>query len=284
MNDLINFIVKYSRWFFLIFYIILSCLLLFNSNPYQHHIYLTSAGAVASSVYKTTNNITSYFNLRDINEDLQLECSNLALEVIQLKNQLRTYQEKYDIDTTAKENGVQQFEFILAHVISNSIHKPHNYITINKGSKDGIKPEMGIIDQNGVVGKVNVVGEHSSRVISLLNPNLPLSCKIKDNNFGSLVWDGEDPTIAILEELPRHTIFKKGDTVVTSGFSTSFPEGIVVGEVISDPNDQNGNTLSLKVKLAADFTKLSTIRVIVNNMKEELDSLENSDYQFSKNN
>lgn len=284
MNDLISFIVKYSKWFFLIFYVILSCILLFNNNPYQHHVYLTSAGAVTSSIYKGANNVSSYFHLQDINEDLQLKCANLDLEVIKLKKQLRSYQEKYDIDSSIPYSGMPQFEFILSHVINNSINKPHNYITINKGSNDGIKPEMGVIDQNGIVGIVNVVGDNSARIISLLNLNFKLSCKIKGNkHFGSLAWDGEDPTIAILEELPRHTVFKAGDTVVTSGFSAVFPEDIMVGKIISDKNNQNDNSISLKVKLSTDFTKLSKVRVIVNNLKEELDSLESSDNQKSKN-
>ena len=245
---------------------------------------MTSAGAFTSSVYKCANNITSYFHLHDINEDLQSQCANLELEVLTLKNQIRTYQEKYNIDSTSVPKELRQYEFILAHVINNSINKPYNYITINKGLKDGIKPEMGVVDQNGVVGIVNVVGENSARIISLLNPNLRLSCKIKGNeNFGSLVWDGEDPTIALLEELPRHTVFHKGDTIVTSGFSSVFPEGIPIGTIISDKRGQNENFFTLKVKLRTDFTKLSTVRVVVNNMKEEIDSLIVNDYLNTKN-
>lgn len=267
----------------LIFYVVISCVLLFNNNPYQHHIYLTSASAVTSTVYKGANNVTSYFHLHDINEDLQLQCANLELEVLSLREKIRSYEEQYGIDSTEAPEGIRHYDFILAHVINNSISKPYNYITINKGSNDGIKPEMGIVDQNGVVGIVNLVGNNSSRVISLLNPNLRLSCKIKGNdNFGSLVWDGEDPTSAVLEELPRHTVLKKGDTVVTSGYSTVFPEGIPVGVILSDDKGQNENFFTLKVKLLTDFTKLSTVRVVKNNMKAELDSLEMSDYQEAK--
>ena len=105
-----------------IIYIIISCILLFNNNPYQHHIYMTSAGALTSSVYKGANNITSYFHLHDINEDLQSQCANLELEVLALRNQIRTYQEKYNIDSTKMPEGIRQFEFILAHVINNSIN------------------------------------------------------------------------------------------------------------------------------------------------------------------
>ncbi|MBE6317987.1 MAG: rod shape-determining protein MreC [Bacteroidales bacterium] len=278
MNDLINFIIKYSRWFIFMLYVIISCVLLFNNNPYQHHIYLTSAGTITSSIYQITSNVSSYFHLYDINEDLQRHCLNLEVENIKLKEQIRLFQEMHPNDSISYNDDTNHFDYILAHVINNSISHTHNYLTINKGSNDGIKPEMGIIDQNGVVGIVNVVGENFSRVISLLNPDLRLSCKIKGyNNFGSLVWNAEDPTIAILEELPRHTIYKQGDSIVTSGFSSVFPEGIFVGTVISEHKGHNENFFTLKVKLSADLARLSTVKVIINNMKAELDSIEYKD-------
>ena len=139
-------------------------------------------------------------------------------------------------------------------------------------------PEMGVIDQNGVVGIINVVGENSARAISLLNSNIKLSCKIKNTqNVGTLTWNGEDPSIAILEELPRYSEFKGGDTIVTTGYSSAFPSGIPVGTIMSEIGNAAGNTYALKIKLSADFTKLSTVKIVVNNMKEELDALENSE-------
>ena len=240
---------------------------------------------MSSSIYEGANNVSSYFHLHDINEDLQSQCANLELEVLALRNKIRLYEEKYNIDSTQAPEGLKHYDFILAHVINNSINKPYNYITINKGSKDGIKPEMGVVDQNGIVGIVNLVGENNSRVISLLNPKLKLSCKIKGNdNFGSLVWDKESPTEVVLEELPRHTVFKKGDTIVTSGYSAVFPEGIPIGTIATDGKGQNENFFTLKIKLFTDFTKLSTVRIVVNNMKEELDSLEVTDYQETSSN
>ena len=185
---------------------IISLTMLFNNNPYQQSIYLTSANKVSSSIYSTISNVTSYFHLRDIN--------------------------------------------------------------------DGITSEMGVIDQNGVVGIVNVVGENSARIISLLNPNLRLSCKVKGSDFfGSLVWDGKSPYYAILEEMPRHVKFETGDTIVTSGYSAVFPEGITVGVIDEQLNTGGDNFYSLRIKLLTDFTQLSTVRVIKNNMKDELNKL-----------
>ena len=257
------------------FYIVISLVLLFNNNPYQHHVYLTSAGKISSTIHEGTNNVSSYFHLRVINENLQQHTSSLELEILKLRKQIQYYEEKFDIDSSLIPSIVSQFDFIQAHVIKNSTNKSHNYITINKGIKDSIKPEMGVIDHNGVVGKIDVVGENSARIISILNPYIKLSCCIGGTkNAGSLIWDGENPEIAYLEEIPRHTIYKKGDTIVTSGYSTSFPYGIPVGTIISEQNDNDGDFQRLKIKLAADFTKLSDVRVIINHMKAELDSLE----------
>ncbi len=275
MHNLLNFLVKFSTWFIFIIYVIISCMLLFNNNPYQHHIYLTSAGKVAASVYSVTDNVTSYFHLREINEDLQHRNAILETEVISLRKTLQQYQDSVYADSMVVSPVFNNYNFIIAHVINNSISKPYNYITIEKGLKNGVKPEMGVVDQNGVVGIVNVVGENTARIISLLNPNLRLSCKIKGgDNFGSLIWDGKSPEEAILEELPRHAEYNIGDTIITSGYSAVFPEGIPVGTVIAKSRDANDNFFSLRVKLLTDFSRLSTVRIISNSLRDEILEIE----------
>lgn len=252
----------------------ISCYLLFHNNPYQQHVYLTSANAISASVYNGTSSITSYFNLRDINEDLQERNALLELEVISLRNQVNDLR-LATADSTTIPDDMQHIDFILARVISNSISSPHNYITINRGSKQGIKPEMGIVDQNGVVGTVDVVGPNASRVISLLNTNFRLSCKVKgSDSFGSLVWDGVSPYHAQLEGMPRHVQYHRGDTIVTSGYSSVFPEGIIVGIIDSDKKEATDNFISLRIKLTTDFTQLSTVRAISSELKDELDMLD----------
>ena len=282
MRNLIDFFIKNSSWFVFIFYMILSSILLFDNNPYQQSVYLTSANSVSSSVYSGISNVTSYFYLRDINEDLQRQNATLEMEVLALRNKVNEYRLQLP-DTTKSDTVPQQFDFIVGRVISNSISLQHNYITINKGTKDGIVSEMGVVDQNGVVGIVNVVGENSARIISLLNPNLRLSCKVKGSDyFGSLVWDGKSPYYAILEEMPRHVKFETGDTIVTSGYSAVFPEGIIVGRIEEQLNSGADNFFSLKIKLSTDFTQLSNVRVIKNNMKEEFDMLKEKDSENRK--
>lgn len=282
MRNLLNFFIKNSSWFIFIFYMILSSILLFKNNPYQQSIYLTSANKICSSIYNYISNVTSYFYLRDINEDLQKQNANLELEVVSLRNQLKEYEIKLT-DSIESQLQPHQYDVIVGRVISNSITNSQNYITVNKGALDGISTEMGVIDQNGVVGIVNIVGNHSSRIISLLNPNLRLSCKVKGSDFfGSLVWDGKSPYYAILEEMPRHVKFQEGDTIVTSGYSAVFPEGITVGIIDEQMNEGGDNFYSLKIKLLTDFTQLSTVRMIKNNNKDEFEQLKNNSKREDK--
>jgi rod shape-determining protein MreC len=283
VRNLLNFFIRYSAWFVFAFYVVLSCILLFQRNPFQHHVYLTSAGAVASGVYDVTNNITGYISLRDINNDLQHRTAELEAEVIALRRQNQMLKQDILQDSLRSLDSIGHFQFIIASVINNSVIRPYNYITINKGAADGIKPEMGVMDQNGVVGVVNVVSNHHARIISLLNPNFRLSCKLRGNDaFGSLVWDGKDPDEAILEELPRQVKFHKGDTIITSGYSAMFPEGIPVGTIMNSTQGADNHFNALRIKLLTDFTTLSTVKVISNLDIDDIRAAEELDESNSK--
>ena len=272
MNNLLNFFIKHSAWFIFAIYVILSLVLLFRDNPYQQSVYLTSANSLSAAVYKAFNGVTSYFHLRDINESLQERNAALEMELIELRNQMANLE--LQSPDSLHQPALNQYSFVMAQVISNSIAQPNNYITINRGYIDGIEPEMGVIDQNGVVGIVNVVGPHAARVISLLNPHMRLSCKLKNNNFyGSLVWDGKSPRMAVLEELPKHVEYHKGDTVITSGYSAVFPEGIIVGTVEGLARGMSDSFVSLRIKLTTNFSQLSSVRVITNSMKDQIEAL-----------
>ena len=274
MNELFRFIIRTSKWFVYVLLAALSCVLLFRSDPYRQYVYLTSAGRTASQVFRASNQLNSYFGLREINDDLNHRNAVLQAEVEQLKEQLRQYRERDFTDTLVVDSGIKPFRFMVANVINNSISRPFNYLTIDKGRAEGVEPELGVIDGNGVIGIVSNVGEHSARVISLLNPNFRLSCKLKRTDyFGSLVWDGQLPDEALLEELPRHTVFHTGDTIVTSGYSAVFPAGIPVGVVMDNESDRTQNFFTLRIKLLADFTTLSNVQVVANNRAEELRSL-----------
>ena len=272
MNNLLNFFVKHSAWFIFAIYVILSLVLLFKDNPYQQSVYLTSANSVSAAVYKAFNGITSYFHLRGINESLQERNAALEMELIELRGQLSEM--ALHSPDSLHQPALKQYSFVMAHVISNSIAQTNNYITIDRGHLDGVSPEMGVIDQNGVVGIVNVVGPHAARVISLLNPHMRLSCKLKGSGFfGSLVWDGKSPQLAVLEELPKHLTFHKGDTIVTSGYSAVFPEGIIVGTIEGLARDLSDSFVSLRIRLTTNFSQLSNVRVITNSMSAQIDAL-----------
>ena len=279
MNNLLQFIIKHIHWFVFLIYMVVSCILLFRSNPYQQSVYLSSANSVASTVFEGYSAVTSYFGLKSANEEMQQQNTALLLEVAQLKKQLRNYQLQIPDTTGILAKSEQEYSFVVANVISNSVSQPANFITIDRGSLDGIMPEMGVVGHDGVVGIVNVVGPHSARVISLLNPQFRLSCKVKGSDFfGSLVWDGKDAYHAVLEEMPKHVKFAKGDTIVTSGYSSVFPEGLIVGTIVEQIKDKNDNFFSLRIALSTDFTQLSTVRTIKNNRQAEIMALdENND-------
>lgn len=276
MRNLLNFLLKNSTWFVFTFYVLLGCMLLFSGTTYHQHVYLTSANTLSSSFYEASNTITGYFNLREINASLQRSNANLENEVLNLRKELASCRSQ--LSDTLRRKDSHRFSYVLGTVINNSTRHPRNYFTIDRGAGDGIKPGMGVVDHNGIVGIVNVVGPNTSRVISLLNQTQHFSVKIDKSPFvGSLSWKGNDPNVAYVEEIPRHAKYRVGDTIVTSGFSTTFPEGIPVGTILNRVRSEDDNYYTFKVRLSSDFKTLSTVRVIKDKYKQELDSLATKD-------
>ena len=281
MRNLLNFILRYSTWFVFAIYVLLSCILLTQRDEYHASVLLSSANAVTGTVYRGVVGVTGYFHLRDINRSLQESNAALENEILNLRSQLAEYQAL--VSDTAYVRDEQRFDYTLASVINNSTRHPRNYITINRGTIDGVNPGMGVVDHNGIVGIVNVAGPHTARVISILNETQHFSVKLKDTPYvGSLSWKGGDPGIAYMEEVPRHATFHIGDTVVTSGFSTTVPYGINVGTVMNRVRMTDDNFYILKIRLSSDFKTLSTVRVITDFYKAELDSLRRFDVGPSK--
>ena len=275
MRKLISFLINHSPIFVYAFYIVICFVLLFKFNPYQQSVFFSSANEMAGRFYIMTSGITGYFGLREINRDLQKQNGNLEMELIRLRDEVSRLSGDTLLIRTSADSVLSRYDFQIAQVINNSVFRTHNYITLNKGRKDGIHSEMGVIDQNGIVGIVNLVSDHYAVAISLLNPKLRLSCKVKGSNyFGSLVWDGKDPRFAVLEELPRHVKFVKGDTIVTSGYSSVFPEGLMVGTVDGFSKQRNDNFYALTVKLSADFFRLNDVRILDDRGQKERRILE----------
>ncbi|MDE6696331.1 MAG: rod shape-determining protein MreC [Muribaculaceae bacterium] len=272
MRNLLNFLIKYSTWFVFTFYVLISCILLVKTSKDHYSVYLSSANAIGGTIYSTTSEISNYFNLVSVNKSLQESNARLENEVLNLRQLLSQYEVAAQDSSDLEIN--KRFDYIGASVINNSTRHPRNHFTIDKGADDGIVPGMGVVDQSGVVGMVDVTGNRTARVISLLNRNQHFSVKVKDTPYvGSLTWRGDDPTVAYMEEVPRHAKFHIGDTVVTSGFSTTFPEGINIGTVMGKVKTNDDTFLVLKIHLASNFNTLGTVRVIKDALKHELDSI-----------
>lgn len=274
MRNLLNFLIKYSTWFVFTFYVLISCILLVRSSKNHHSLYLSSANAAGELVYGTASEISEYFNLLSVNRRLQESNAKLQNEVLNLRNELAQYKVLLQ-DTAATAWNIDRFGYIGASVINNSTRHPRNYFTIDRGSADGVRPGMGVIDQSGIIGIVDITGRHTSRAISVLNQSQRFSAKIKDTPYiGSLAWHGGDPTVAYLEEVPRHARYHLGDTVVSSGFSTTFPEGIDIGTIIGRVKTHDDTFYVLKIRLASNFKALGSVRIIKDQLKHELDSIQ----------
>ena len=270
MHNLVEFLAKYNHWFLFIVLEVISMVLLFQFNNYQGSVWFTSANAVAGKVYEADAQVKSYFNLSTVNAEL-------TQRNLQLEQQVKFLEESL-LDKTADSltmanrqmQYLSQFGLVPAKVISNSLDKADNLITIDKGSADGIHKDMGVACGNGVVGVVYLVSEHYSIVIPVLNSQSNISCTIqKRGYFGYLRWKGGSSDIAYVEDIPRHAHFRKHDKVVTSGYSSIFPPGIMVGEIQQVYNSKDGLSYRLKVKLSVDFGKLRDVCVINDKAMEE---------------
>ena len=217
MRKLLDFLLEKKHWFLLILFEVISFTLIYRNNSYQRSVMINSANYASGYVLSVAGYVQSYLNLRTINRNLQEQNGQMEMQLLDLQEQIEVMQ----ADTVTFKGAVSDsarifpFQFVIAEVVNNSISQLSNYITINKGRKDGIQPDMGVVSEQGVVGIVSNVSDHFSVIISLLNPKSKLSCKVLGNNsFGYLTWDGRDAGYAILEELPRHAEFHKGDTIV----------------------------------------------------------------------
>lgn len=272
MRNLIEFILKYSSIFVFTILFVMCLAMLVSNGRFHSSVWFTSANAFSNKIYGMSNGVSSYFHLKSINSSLQQSNAQLENEVLALKEQLSEY--KSLLADSVDNSNTRWFDYVLCTVLNNSTRHPRNYFTINKGELDGVKSGMGVADQNGIVGIVNVAGKKTARVISLLNTTQHISVRLKNTDIvGSLTWKVNDPKIAYMEEVPRHSKFSIGDTVMTSGFSTAFPPDIPVGIVEGRVKSESDNFYVLKIRLASDFKTLSTVRVIKDSFKNELDSL-----------
>lgn len=263
MRNLLEFLSKYYHWLLFAVLEVISLVLLFQFNSYQGSVWFTSANAVVGKLYELESSVESFFSLTKVNKDLTLRNFYLERQVNQLS---RLY---YDLtkDTTIAERNelefLRRYKLIPAKVVSNSIDRSDNLMTIDRGSKDGVEKDMGVACGNGVVGVVYLVSDHYSIVMPVLNYHSRISCAIRRRGyFGYLKWQGGDANIAYVEDVPRHAKFKRGDWVETSGYSSIFPPGVLVGKIIEVYNSRDGLSYRLKVQLTTDFGNVRDVCVI----------------------
>jgi rod shape-determining protein MreC len=242
--------------------------MLVQNNKYHSAAYAGKAKAISGSIYATMNDFKEYLSLKEANRAL-------ALENAQLRNDLE--RNFLSFDTTRKlvidSKYKQLYRYQQAKVVNNTVNKQYNYITLNKGSKNGMKPDMAVIGPEGIVGIVNGVSENFANVMPLLNVDFAVSSRLKKNSYlGSIVWEGKNFEYCTLKDIPQHVEINEGDTVITSGFTGSFPEGIMIGTV-SGFHAKDGNFYHIDVKISTVFKSLSYVSVVEDLMKDEVTNL-----------
>ena len=269
MQQIFNFILKNSNRLLFLLLLVLSFLLTIQSHSYHKSKIISSANFFTGGIYQRINNVDEYFGLRAQNEELAQENARLKSILFNQKDTTKLP----EIDTI---KGVKKTVITVAKVIHNTYSIQENFITINKGSASGIKPNMGVINSAGIVGIVDNTSKNFATIISLLNVNIKINAKIKkSNHFGTLSWNGKSTGFAQLTDVPRLAGVRKGDTIVTGAESIVFPENIGIGTIDKVYIDNENNYYTLDVKLFNDMTNLGHVYVIKNKDADEITNLEN---------
>lgn len=262
MRNLIEFISKYNHWFLFVLLEVISLVLLFRFNNYQGSVWFTSANALTGKTLEARSEVESYFSLASVNTELTQRNAYLEHKLAQMELQLAKRMATDSLAGLPKAEAAN-YKLIPALVVNNSIDKTENFITLDKGSVDGVKKDMGVVSGMGVVGIVYLVSKHYSVVISVLNAKSNISCAIAGSGyFGYLHWTGGESDVAYVDDIPRHARFKVGESVVTSGYSSVFPAGVSVGKIMKAYNSPDGFSYRLKVKLSTDFSTLRDVCVV----------------------
>ncbi len=274
MQQLIYFIQKYRYFLFFLFLELIAFQLIINNLNFHNSKFINSASSITGDFYKKTNSIRDYFQL-------DIENKELLNENLILKNKLERLSQK--IDTVAvtkifeKTNASQRYSYLQGRIEKNQFRNNYNFLTINLGKKDSITPEMGVINSKGILGIVENVLHRYSRVRSILNKSSKINAKLKNSNyFGTLTWDGFDYNITQLLDIPRQAKLKVGDTIITGGMSSIFPEGIPIGSIDTIVNGASIKRV-INIKLFNDMSSLKNIYVVKDFDKQQLMNLEKTE-------
>ncbi|GAA4064247.1 rod shape-determining protein MreC [Flavobacterium cheonanense] len=247
---------------------IIAVSLTIQSHSYHKSKVISSANFFTGGVYEMTSNVEGYFNLKVQNEEL-------AKENARLKGLLFNIKDSTKVPNLDSIKGVNKTDIIISKVIKNSYSNQVNFLTLNSGSNQGVKPEMGVINSLGIVGVVENTSANYSTVLSILNTESPLNAKVKkSNHIGSLTWNGKNTGFVQLTDVPRLATVRKGDTIVTGAQSTIFPENIGIGTIEKIYIDNETNLYMIDVRLFNDMTSLGHVYIIRNKDREEIINLE----------
>jgi len=280
MKNLFRLLFRYHVVFLFVLLETLSLSMVVTYNNYQRAVFFDSSNFFTGTLYEGFSSVFQIFSFKQVNYKMAEENALLrtALQDFMLKSSHGTYRSSDSIylPRIAKDSSQKAvYRFTTARIINNSVNQQHNFITLNKGRRDGVKPDMGVIANGQVVGLVTNVSENFSTVISLLNSRWKISAKIKRNDyFGSLSWDGKDYRRVQLNEIPYHVPVQNGDTVVTTGYSSSFPEGLTIGTISDFSIGSGSNFYKIEVLLAADFKNLVIVGLVENKQLNEIKQLQ----------
>jgi len=271
MQHIIYFLIKNKYFLLFVFLQIIAISLTVQSHSYHKSKFINSANAFTGSVYNNFISFNNYLNLKTQNKQLLEENTHLK-NILSKLNQKGTDKQLNKIDSLIYN---QKYSYLKATIIKNEYTKTNNRITINKGSNDGITPELGVISSKGIIGITTNTSSNYAIVMPIINENSRINAKLLNNtHFGTLTWNGENHNIIQFEDLPIQSNIKIGDTIITGGRSTIFPEGILVGTIKDFKIDNNKYTI-INVDLFNDMSALYNINIITNFDKDEILNLEN---------
>ncbi|MDY0780714.1 rod shape-determining protein MreC [Tenacibaculum sp. IB213877] len=271
MQQLIYFLQKYKYFLYFLLLQFIALVLIINNHNFHKSKFISSTNFITGGLYKKRAELSEYLDLKTQNQILVEENNKL-------KNLLEKYHYYSDTIVTIKvtdtTNYKQQYQYINGKIINNEFHKPYNFLTLNRGIKQGITSEMAVVNNKGIIGITDNVSNSYARVQSILNRNSKINARFKNSfHFGTLTWNGNDFNTVQLTDIPRQATYTIGDTIITGGKSTIFPEGILIGTVMEVPKNTSAlNTIN--VKLFNDMSNLSTVYIIKNFDKEEIKKLQ----------
>jgi rod shape-determining protein MreC len=277
MNALLQFLFRYRALGVFVILELACAWLIVQNNRYQSAAFFNSANSIAGTLNQATNDVQAYLYLREDNAALAEENARLYEELTRLKMQLGIADTLAMLSDTSRhvDTALLQYDYLPARVINNSVNRPKNFLTLNRGRDSGIEPGMAVVGDNGVVGQVKSASDHYSVVISLLHTNLRTSGVIgQSGTFGSVQWDGVDPQKAKFEFVARHNVVNLGDTVYTSSYNSVFPQNIPIGVVDAVNLPESATYYDISLKLVTNFSSLPYVFVIRNFQLVERDSLE----------